>query len=67
MTDRIRIIHPNKEVTVRDYAFSQVCELTAPLSDEQRAVFYRGLESVILPEDTHFALAGSSLKLMAGA
>lgn len=63
MTDRVRIIHPNGEISVRDYAFSQHCEMTAVLSKEDRDRYY-SKESVTTTADSHFAKAGSNLKWM---
>lgn len=62
--ERVRLILPNGEVAVRDYAFSQICELTEALSKDQRKIFYSGKESVITERDSHFAAAGTSLKYM---
>lgn len=61
MTDRVRIIHPNGDITVRDYAFSQFCEMTREMTRDQMRAFLKG-ESHVLAEDTHFARAGSDLK-----
>lgn len=63
MVDRVRIIHPNGEVSVRDYSFSQHCELTAVLSQEDQDRYY-AKQSVVTPTDSHFAKAGSDLKWM---
>ena len=61
--ERIRIIHPDGRISVRDYAFSQVCEMTSVLTREDRRRF-DNKESVITPTDSHFAKAGSDLKLV---
>lgn len=62
--ERVRMIHPNGEISVCDYTFSQICEMTAVLSKDQRKIFYSGKESVITERDSHFAEAGTSLKYM---
>ena len=65
--DRVRLIHPDQSVSVRDYSFSQICEMTIVLSEEARNVFWQGKESVITEQDSHFAKAGTSLKYMGPA
>lgn len=60
--DRVRLIHPDQSVSVRDYAFSQICEMTAVLTKEQKKVFWDGRDSVITEVDSNFAEAGTSLK-----
>lgn len=62
--DRVRLIHPDQSVSVRDYAFSQICEMCAVLTKEQSKIFWAGQESVITERDSHFAKAGTSLKYM---
>jgi hypothetical protein len=62
--DRVRIINPDQSVSVRDFAFSQICEMTAVLTKEQSKVFWDGKESVTTTADSHFAKAGSNLKYM---
>lgn len=62
--DRVRLIHPDGSVSVRDYTFSQICEMTAILTKEQDFTFWKGEESVITKADSHFAKAGTSLKYM---
>lgn len=32
---RIRIIHVNGEISLRDYAFSQVCAMIKPMNDKE--------------------------------
>jgi len=62
--ERVRLIYPDGEVSVRDYAFSQICEMAEALSKDQRKIFYSGKESVITERDSYFAEAGTSLKYM---
>lgn len=63
MSDRIRFIYPDGRISVRDLAFSQVCELTGGFSREDSREFYSGV-SKIVPADNHFALAGTNIKLV---
>ena len=63
MYDRIRIIRLDGSVCVRDYAFSQVCEMLAGLSRENYKVFMEGNE-VVIPSDTIFARVGEKAKLV---
>lgn len=64
--DRVRTIAPNGDITVRDLAFSQICELTQALSKTDRKRFWAG-ERVVTTEPNHFAPEGSDLKYMGPA
>jgi len=56
-TFRIRIIHANGEILVRDYAFSQTVALLKEATEDQKAMFWSRIdkpmanlhESIILP------------------
>lgn len=39
--DRVRIINPDHSIAVVDKSFSQMCEMIAPLSKEEKDRFWR--------------------------
>ena len=55
---RIRFIHPDQTISVRDLAFSQTVELTKPLTRAGRDLFWDGRVSVILPDGTSIKFVG---------
>jgi hypothetical protein len=63
MADRIRIIRNDGDVTVKDYAFSQVCEMFQGNSREEIKQFDRGI-GIVIAKDSIFASAGEKAKLV---
>lgn len=62
MATRVRRILPDGSVDVRDYEFSQLVEMFTGVSREDFRKFYS--EEIVLPETTHFAEAGTSVKYL---
>jgi hypothetical protein len=63
MSDRIRFINPDGRISVRDLAFSQLCELLSGFTREEKGQFDDGV-SLIVREDNHFARKGTDIKLV---
>lgn len=56
MIDLVRIIYPSGSASLNFLSFSQVTELLKDLTPEQRKVYAKGVESVILPDGTSVKL-----------
>jgi hypothetical protein len=54
MITRIRIIHADKRISVRDLAFSQICELLKDISRDEREAFWAKTETALPSGDSIF-------------